>query len=114
VAVHSFDPADRNEVVLTILTVFLRQFDRASSDVIDHADFLAAGRDNVHAFLDASDTGVRTLRWATHAGLFLHESNRFLGTLGDLVARVVIGIEKENTIGFEMENAVARPPERDG
>ena len=35
VAIHSFDPSDRNEVVLPVRTVFHRQFDRAASDVID-------------------------------------------------------------------------------
>ena len=77
VAIHSFDPSDRNEVVLTVRTVFLRQFDRAASNVIDHTDLLATGRDNVHMLLDAGDTGVRTFRRAPDAGPFLYEIDRF-------------------------------------
>ena len=46
VAIHSFDPADRNEVVLTVRTVFLRQFNGAAFGVIDDTDLLAAGRDS--------------------------------------------------------------------
>ena len=71
VAIHSFDPSDRNEVVLTVRTVLLRQFDRAASDVIDHADLFATGRDHVHVLLDAGNAGVSTLCRTTDAGLFL-------------------------------------------
>jgi hypothetical protein len=92
VAIHSFDPSDRNEVVLTVRTVFLRQFDRAASDVIDHPDLFATGRNNVHVLLDAGDTRARTLRWAADAGLFLYEIDRFLSALRNLVANVLCGI----------------------
>ena len=85
-AVHPFDPSDRNEVVLTVRTAVLRQFDCAAFDMIDHTDLFAAGRDDVHMVLDACDAYVRTLRWVAHAGLFFHELDRLFGALGDLVA----------------------------
>ena len=86
VAIHSFDPTDRNEVVLSVRTVFLRQFDRAASDVIDHPDLFATGRDDVHVLLDAGETGICSFCWAAAASLFLHEIDRFLGARGDFVA----------------------------
>src|ERR1019366_4446382 len=89
VAIHSFDPSDRNELVLTVRTVFLRQFDRTASDVIDHADLFATGRDHVHVLFDPGDPGVRTLGWAADAGLFLHEIDGLLGARSNLVAHVL-------------------------
>ena len=88
-AIHSFDPAEWDEMVLTVRTIVLRQFDRAAFHTIDHTDLFAAGRDDAHMLLDAGDTHVRALRWAVHAGLFLHEIDRFLGALGNLVAHVL-------------------------
>jgi hypothetical protein len=90
--VDSFDPVKRNEVMLSVGAIFSREFDRAPFKMIDDADLLSAGRDDVHMFFDTANAQIGSLGRAAQAGFVFHELDCGIGALGDCLANGLCGV----------------------
>ena len=59
--IDPLDPSYRNEMMLAIRTVVLRELDCPTLDLIDHAHLLSAGRNDVHVVCNRTDATISSL-----------------------------------------------------